>query len=721
MRTALVFAAFLVSATAQTVPFVQFAPAAAATTEGPTSTALPFGSALARRVLFAYDGGAVDFQHAMRITAVELRPEGGPLGSAVNGSYNFTLTCSTGRNAAAALDPVFANNHGADRTTVFSSAWNVPAPVVGQSPNPFGLRIPFSPPFEWDPRSGPLLLDFACQASTPAFGSWDALNTGVGGISALGAAAASATVSSTVAPVLRVTAQAQCAPASLATVEGPSSVNGGYLWCCSLLLRRQDLYEPSVLGFTQRQMITGLAWRMDNGAAFSGGRLDARIVLSTSSRTAATMSNWFADNEGTDHTVVFDGWIDLPPSPANPDVGSFDVFLPLQRAFDYDPARGSLVVDIRKRAQPPFPLSTAYDGIASIPGARTLFDGSYNAVSGFPGFPVAVLALRTVAIPTAPAALATAVNTLPSATSLPLNVTQGRALNVISAAEAGILQPIFIRHLRLRPEPGTTFFGPATWTCRIDLSHAATTPATLSATFDLNHGSNRTRVFDGQFSVPFTTRATTDPEFPIEVKLQRPFRWDPVASPYLAIDFATTALQGSGVAVATTAGMTIDDGRVTANTAAATSGFVSNIAFAVQLGGTDQNGIATNYGSGCAGINGFPRSTPLGLPTLPNRDLRIGVRNAAGNAPTLLTFGFAAAATPIAGAPGCEVLHGLELGTYGFVVSDASGSAALALPLPGSPALDGVQLRSQWFVLDASANPLGISVSDGTMLVGRFF
>lgn len=81
MRRVIVFAAIVVPAAAQTVPFVQFVPALAPTIEGPVSTGLPFGSALARHALFAYDGSARDFQHTMRITAIELRPEGGPLGA----------------------------------------------------------------------------------------------------------------------------------------------------------------------------------------------------------------------------------------------------------------------------------------------------------------------------------------------------------------------------------------------------------------------------------------------------------------------------------------------------------------------------------------------------------------------------------------------------------------------------------------------------------------
>lgn len=708
-------------ALAQVVPYVQVLPPAAAATESPTSTALPFGAAAARRVQFAYDGSTLGHQHPMRITAIELRPEGGALGGAVAGTYNLTLHCSTSRNPVGALDPVFANNHGGDRTTVFSGAWNVPAPAVGQAPNPFGLRIPFSQPFAWDPRSGPLLLDFACQAATPAFGAWDAIAVGTGSISALGAAATTATASSNVAPVLRLTAAAQCVPAGSATVEGATAVTQGDLWgSASLNWRRQDLYEPAAFGFTTRQLITGIGWRADGGVATNAALLDATVSMSTAAVTAATMQWQSSANHGPDRRVVFDGTWLTPASPANPDPTRFDVFLPFDRPFDYDPARGPLLIDIRRRGAQPWVGSVSFDAVQNAGLGRSLVvDSSTGSGLAFTA-PLPVICLRTVPIPTAPSSLANATNPQPSASNTPFNVAQGRAMNVVSAAAAGISQPVTIDHLRFRPSAGTTAFGPATFTARIDLSHAATTPTTLSSTFDGNHGSNRLRVFDGQFSVHYGTRAGNDPTFPIEVKLQRPFRWDPALAPYLAIDVVVTGLAGSGFTVETTAGLPIDDGRITASTATATSGFVADLAFVVQLGGTDQNGLATVYGSGCPGTNGYPRCTPLGVPTLPNRELRVGLRNAAGNAPALLTFGFAAATTPVLGAPGCEVLHGLELGSYGVVVTDTGGTGSLALPLPSALAFEGLTLRGQWLVLDGAANPLGVTTSDGLLLVARF-
>jgi hypothetical protein len=291
---------------------------------------------------------------------------------------------------------------------------------------------------------------------------------------------------------------------------------------------------------------------------------------------------------------------------------------------------------------------------------------------------------------------------------------------MISATDAGITQPTFVRHLRFRPSSVTTF-GPSTFTCTIDLSNPANTPATVSATFDSNHGSNRVRVFDGQFSVPFGTRTATDPGFPIEVKLEEPFLWNPTGHPYLAIDIVMTARTGPGISIETTLSITADDARVTASVANATTGTTQTLAPTVQLGGEIANGLAVNYGSGCAGTNGVPVCTTIGLPQLPNPDFRIRVRNAAGNTPAFLLVGFSAASLPLPGAPGCTVLNGLEIGTFGFAVTSPAGDGSLALPLGNNPAFDGFPFRTQWVVFDPPANGLGLTTSDGQLLTMRFF
>jgi hypothetical protein len=721
----LLAAAYLLNlAHAQALTFPQVAPASAAAVDGNTSTALPFGSTLARHVQYAYDGATIGYATPMRIGAIELRADGAAPGSSVAGTYNFTLSCSTAVNPPNALSTTFAANHGADRTTVCTGALAVPAPATGQAPNEFSLRIAFTKPFEWDPRNGPLLLDFAYNAATPAFGAWDAVSsTGVGGQFASGAAATTATSVLTLAPVIRLLAAAEVTPALSATAEANAST--GFPWnrANASQMRTLNLYEATAMPFTGRRLITALAWRTDLGAAYSGRSYDVKISMSTSAAVATALSTQFAANHGSDLTVVFDGILVCGPSAASPDLGQFDVFCELQRPFEYDPANGALAVDMQLRGSTGV-TSANFDcsnqsglgvGRLSEPSSATATTGTSNQ----PGIAL-TMAMRSVPVPVLPSQLANAVNTFGNNTAYPWGLTQCRALGMVSATAAGITQPTFVRHLRFRPS-ATTAFGPSTYTCSIDLSNPTNTPATISSVYDQNHGSNRLRVFDGQFSVPFGTRTVTDVGFPIEVKLQRPFLWDPIAHPYLSIDIVLSNRVGPGISIESTNGLTVDDARVTASSATATNGTSQQIAFVVQIGGEQANGLAVNYGVGCAGTNGVPVCTTVGVPCLPNPDFRVRLRSGPGNAVGFLVVGLGPANTPIGGAPGCNVLHDVLLGAFGLVITDPAGDASLPLPMVGNPAFDGFPFRTQWALLDSAANALGVTTSDAQVLTMRFF
>lgn len=731
VRTAaLVLVAAAASAQAPlTFPLV--APTAAAAAEGAAGTALPFGSSVARHVLYAYDGSTVGYAAATRIRAIELRADGASGGASIAGSYSFSMFCSTGRSAPSALDPTFANNHGADRIQVFSGPLAVPAVAVGSAPNAFALRIPFSTAFEWDPRNGPLVLEFRYNASTPTFGVFDAVGAPdlVGGLAANGASTATATSVLATAPVIRLQTEGSVAPATLATTEGTAGT--GFPWNrpAGSAMRLLTLYEGTVVPFAGRQLITALAWRADLGAAFTGRTYDVRISMSTSPLTAATMSTTFAANHGSDLTVVFDGTLVAAPSPASTDLSHFDLFCELQRPFEYDPSNGALAVDVQLRnCSGATSVNFDTSNQSGLLAARISHTSDANAVnltgssntSPQPGVALA-MAMRSVPVATAPATLAHAVNTTSNNTAFPFNQVQGRGLNLISAAAAGITQPTFVRHLRFRPANTTLTGGPVTVTCTVDLSSAATTPATISATFDSNHGSDRLRAFDGQVSVPFFSRLATDLDFLAELKLDQPFLWDPATHPYLAVDIAVTARAGTGFQIETTNGLTVDDARVTATSSSATTGTTQQLAVSMQIGGERANGLAINYGAGCTGTNGVPVCTTIGVPCLPNPDFRFRVQRAAGNSIVLLLVGLSSVNFPLGGAPGCSLLNGLEIGVLDSAITDPTGSATRPFALPKDPVFDGFTFRSQWFVFDPAANPLGLVVSDGQVVTTRFF
>lgn len=702
--------AVTLSAAAQSVPFLQVLPATAATQDEPGIDDPPFGANSGHYQL-AYDGSVANYQGPVRITAIDFRADRMAM-AAQAGSYTMTVAASTSRNAVNALSTTFAANHGPDRTVVYSGGFAVGAPPIGQNPNPFGLRVPFFPAFEWDPRLGPLLLDFDISTTAAAAQVWDNTTTGVATLRGAPGSTV-AYLRQNHAPVLRLETQARAAPTNASNIEG-NALTG--LWAAALGYRRQDLYEPTALGMTQPQVVTGLAWRTDGGAAMATGTFSLTVILATGTTTAGTMGTTFDDNLGPDRTIVYSGMFTAPPSPANADPTKFDLFLPLQRPFWFDPTRGPLVVDVRRSVATPITPAVSFDAVSGATNMRSLLAVLTTPVLGNT---VPVLALRTLPVATAPTTLANQVNASSSVLA-PFSLPSSRALHVIPAADSGVFLPTFVRHLRFRPAVGLDVVGPTTFRCSIDLSHATRTPATLSSTFDQNHGSDRVRVFDGEFSVPHTIRAAGDTSFPVEVCLQRPFRWDPAVSPHLVVDIAMLGITGAGFALETTTGLTVDDGRVTAN-AGGSTGTIGSAAFVVQLGGAERNGLTTPYGHGCPGANGQPQCVTSGVPMLPNHEFRIGVLNAPVGAAAVLALGFTAAATPISGAPGCLAWHGLELGTFGLVIADAAGTGSVAIPLRSLPPFDGLGFRAQWLVLDPTANALGATTSDALQLTARFF
>jgi hypothetical protein len=578
-------------------------------------------------------------------------------------------------------------------------------------------------PFEWDPRNGPLILDIAYAGGSPALLQWDGIGSphAAAGIVANSANATVASFTAT-APVIRLCETAFVLPTQYAAAEAPNA--HPWPWSNSPAgTRTLDLYDPSALPFSSRVWIDRLAWRTNAGSAFPGDSYQLRIVMSTSPNSSSTIVAGFEPNHGADRTVVFEGTWNAPASPSSSDPTAFDLFVDLQRPFEYDPSLGSIVVDVTVMNLPV--VGTQFDNApstSSLPIARVV-----QVPPGAPavtGRAAAVIGFHTRAIPpTAPSILAIAVNPHAVATSTqPFSSSQGRVQSMVAAAEMGITEPTFVRHLRFRPK--TLTGGPFTFTGTIDLSNPTNNPGLMSNVFDANHGLNRLRVFDGQFSVPWFTRTATDLDFLVEVKLQRPFLWTPATNPYLTVDIRTTAVQGSGCSIETTRNMSPDpvDASITALSANATSVLsINGFALAMQLSGEGQNGLAINYGSGCNGTNGVPQCTTRGTAELPNVDFGIRIRNARPGTPAFLLIGLSPANSPLVNAPGCNILTTLDIGTWGFVITNAAGEGLMPFPVYADPAYHNFGFRTQWIVYDPGANALGFVTSDAQQQVMVFF
>ena len=129
--------------------------------------------------------------------------------------------------------------------------------------------------------------------------------------------------------------------------------------------------------------LTKFAYRPDKVLGQSGPRsLILRIYASTTSRSVSEPSTTFAENLGTNNTLVFDGTVNLTtgnlPGPGN--TRQFDYVFPFTTPFLYDPAVGNLVLDLQIEANGSALTFDTVSGDSAI--GRVFSFGSSTAATG---------------------------------------------------------------------------------------------------------------------------------------------------------------------------------------------------------------------------------------------------------------------------------------------------------------------------------------------------
>ncbi|MCR9245420.1 MAG: hypothetical protein NXI31_10335 [bacterium] len=697
-------------------------PVGYATVEGSSFVGGPFGR-LPTRWMGMYGPSTLGVDHPVRILGVRYRPDGA-VNSTTAGNYQFTLDLSTSARTTATWRRRFDDNHGADRTRVFSGTiQRPPASSVG-SPSPFALSVFFHQPFEWDPACGPLVFDYNMTAGSRIASTFDFVNATAGpdAVSFHGAAnSATSEVTDLGALVVELVLDTETAPGDLLANAGST---GNFLpWGSpDTSYRVQDIHGAVALGFDGRTRIHSLAWRVDESATFVGASYDCRITMSTTSTVPGSPSLTFASNHGVDEKVVFDGHLTAPAvtGPTSSGARPFELVCPLDEAFEYNPALGNLVVDVQVRSHNT-PSTTRWDSVAvaAEPVGRVYASGGPGTWS-LPtattvGQNVHVLGIVGEPMPTLPATDDDRLGN--DSLVAPFSRSSARSMFLYPPSAVATSRPIWIEHLAFRPNGVNGDFEPATWACTIDLSESAVATGPLSNTFDANHGARRTRVFDGKFSVPFLAGGRSPAEFPIVVKLDSAFYWDPGSGP-LVLDIRVTDRVGSNSRFDSrnNGGMF----RISANDANATTATANNSnVLVVRLGGYGAgNPLAEEYGSGCAGSNGLPRCYTDALPRLPSSGLELLLVDGPAISAAFVMLGLTEASVPLDsfGLPGCTGLNNRELGSI-LTFTSPFGEGALALPLPDAPELVGVALQQQWAGVDPAANATGISFSNGQRLV----
>jgi hypothetical protein len=126
---------------------------------------------------------------------------------------------------------------------------------------------------------------------------------------------------------------------SSTSTAGPASV------------RWLQIHDASQFGaLSGPSFFTQFAYRPDRILGESGPRsLTLRIYASTTSRSVAGLSMTFAENLGTNNTLVFDGTVNLTTGnlPGLGNTRQFDYVFPFTTPFLYDPAAGNLVLDLQ--------------------------------------------------------------------------------------------------------------------------------------------------------------------------------------------------------------------------------------------------------------------------------------------------------------------------------------------------------------------------------------
>ena len=700
-------------------------PSAFETTEGNSSSAFPFASSGQMRTMYAYEGSELGHAQPVRLRGIAFRPNGG--GTTFGPvTYDLTVHLSTGTRPATNLSRTFESNHGADKTRVINGSRSVTMRTLGSTPNDFVLYMSFSSRFTWNPSCGPLIIDI--QSRGISAGSNSVSIDGQSGSSSIGrivhrsnANAATADFPSTgtqnFALIAQLDIETQVGPSSVTSTEGNSSSSYPWNRPVGSGMRVQYIYDGSTFFARGRQRITRLGFRPDNGNAFGGGQYDMQVTLSTGApNLSASASATFASNTGTDAKVVFDGTFIAPATPGGSAPNGFDLDLKLQDAFEYNPAEGSLVMDLQVR-NVVSNGGTSFDGPfnTGVGVARVFNTGSATATTGSIQDFALSLAIAGSPKPTLPEmddfTVGGSSSSFPWNSSSPMRVQYAYDQNSVQ-----LLQEHQITHLSWRPRGGSTF-GPVTYECTIDLS-TGTSPGSLTTVFNNNHGSDRVRVFDGRFSVPYTVTGNSPNDFIVQVKLDRPFRWNPFAGA-LIVDIRFLNIEG-GNTTSFDGSFDASLGRIAhrSNPNALTADFgPQGFALDMSIGGIGCNGLLANYGTACAGTQGTPVISANSLPTIPNPNFRYRLVNGPANSPVALSIGFSASFINLAvfGAPGCTLYNTGDI-TILPTSTNGTGEAFFPTPIPDNPALDGGTFHATWLIFDPGANAANIITSGGMQL-----
>jgi hypothetical protein len=136
-------------------------------------------------------------------------------------------------------------------------------------------------------------------------------------------------------------------PNNLSSIEGNADNSLPF----STETRYQQVFAASEFAFlSEPALITKISFRPDAiyGEPFSARIRDIQLALSTTNAAVDRLSQIFANNIGSDETIVYRGALSLSSAFIGSATGpkAFDVSINLQNPFLYDPNLGNLLLDV---------------------------------------------------------------------------------------------------------------------------------------------------------------------------------------------------------------------------------------------------------------------------------------------------------------------------------------------------------------------------------------
>jgi hypothetical protein len=140
-------------------------------------------------------------------------------------------------------------------------------------------------------------------------------------------------------------------PRAFTNVDAPG--DNIYPFNCGNLSIPSARYQQVYLGGQiDSAVINTMSFRLGNTLVNNPGfpptiLTDVMITMSTTQAAPDTLSSTFADNVGPDETVIWSGDLTISAPDCSQAVCPFVVNIPFQNTFEFDPALGNLLVDIR--------------------------------------------------------------------------------------------------------------------------------------------------------------------------------------------------------------------------------------------------------------------------------------------------------------------------------------------------------------------------------------